>query len=163
MDHVVIRKLEHLTGSRRAPSVDFAVEMRERPGPAHKNGAFPDDVVWVQLRGGLLVAKARVSLCWIGEYSSVAEIRTRTRGSQLHDLAPFWAGRPRYGYAALARLEQETWIDPTWAGARTYGYEWVLLEDAKKRSSWLDPRPPPRSREDLAGAFREWLGRAGAG
>jgi hypothetical protein len=161
MDHVVIRKLEHLTGTPRAPSVSFAVEMRERPGPAHKHGAFPDDVVWVQLRGGLLVARARVALCWIGEYSSVAEIRSRTKGSRLYDVVQFWAGRPRYGYAALARLERETWIDPMWAGARTYGYEWVLLDDAGKRSSWLDPKPPPRSKEDLKGAFRRWLAQVG--
>src|SRR5438270_168503 len=34
VDHVVIRKLEHLTGSSSAPAVSFAVETRDRPGPA---------------------------------------------------------------------------------------------------------------------------------
>ena len=67
MDHVLVRKLEHLTGSRRAPALGYAVETRDRPGPVHKHGAFPGDIVWVQLRGGLLVAKARVKLCWVGE------------------------------------------------------------------------------------------------
>lgn len=156
MDHVVIRKLEHLTGSSRSPQVSFAVETRERPGPAHKNGAFPDDAVWVQLRGGLMVAKARVQLCWIGEYSSVGEVRNRTRGSALYDLTAFWAGRPKYGFAAVASLQHERWIDPYWAGPRSYGYEWVLLEDAKKTAGWLDEKPPPRSKDDLKEQFEAW-------
>jgi hypothetical protein len=157
VDHVIVRKLEHLTGSARAPALGYAVEMRERPGPAYKHGAFPADVVWVQLRGGLMVARARIRLCWIGEYSSVPEIRVRTRGSQVHDVAPFWAGRPHYGYAAVAEMENEAWIDPYWAGPRTYGYEWVLLDDAKKRGSWLDPKGPPRTQDDLLARVRAWL------
>ena len=157
MDHVLVRRLEHLTGSRRTPALGYAVEMRDRPGPVYKHGAFPDDGVWVQLRGGLLVAKASVRLCWVGEYSSVGEVRARTRGSKLHDVAPFWSGRPRYGYAAVASLEGETWIEPYWGGPRTYGYEWVLLEDAKKRASWLDANPPPRTKDDLAQRFHSWV------
>ena len=60
MDHVLIRKLEHLTGNAAGPTTSYAVETRDRPGPAHKGGAFPDDVVWIKLHGGLMVAKARV-------------------------------------------------------------------------------------------------------
>jgi hypothetical protein len=156
MDHVVVRKLEHLTGSGKTPALGYAVEMRERPGPVFKHGAFPGDVVWIQLRGGLLIAKARIRLCWIGEYSSVPEIRVRTKGSQLHDVAGFWSGRPRYGYAAVASLENEVWMEPQWAGPRTYSYEWVLLDDAKKRAAWLDPKAPPRGQQDLAGQMRAW-------
>ncbi len=155
MDHVVIRKLEHLTKSAASPALGFAVETRDRPGPAHKNGAFPNDTVWVQLHGGLMVAKARIQLCWIGEYSHINEIRGRTRGSALHDLLGFWSGRPRYGYAAVASLQHEAWVEPFWAGPRTYGYEWVLLDD-KKRAGWLEKKAPPRSADDLAAAFAEW-------
>lgn len=156
MDHVVIRKLEHLQGNSRSPQVSFAVETRDRPGPAHKNGAFPNDGVFVQLHGGLIVAKALIELCWIGEYSSIGEVRARTRGSALHDLTAFWAGRPKYGYAAVASLTHERWVDPFWAGPRTYGYEWVLLDDDKKRKSWLDEKPPPRAKDDLMKAFEQW-------
>jgi hypothetical protein len=157
MDHVLVRRLEHLAGSRRGPGLGYAVETRDRPGPVHKHGAFPGDIVWVQLRGGLLVAKARVKLCWVGEYSSIAEIRARTRDSAISDITSFWAGRPRYGYAAVAALDNESWIEPHWAGPRTYGYEWVLLDDDKKRSTWLDAKGPPRSADDLSQRFREWL------
>ncbi|HLF69777.1 MAG TPA: hypothetical protein VI541_02340, partial [Actinomycetota bacterium] len=66
MEHVLIRKLDHLTGSATSPRLGFAVEARDRPGPAHKNGAFEGDVVWVQLHGGLFVARAKVKICWIG-------------------------------------------------------------------------------------------------
>jgi hypothetical protein len=163
VDHVVVRRLEHLTGSNKSPALGYAVEMRERPGPIYKHGAFPGDVVWVQLRGGLLVAKARIRLCWVGEYSTVPEIRVRTRGSQLHDVPGFWSGRPRYGYAAVAELENEAWMDPLWAGPRTYGYDWVLLDDARKMASWLDPKPPPRSKEDLPDRFRQWRAEHDAG
>ena len=156
MDHVVIRRLEHLGGTSRTPQVSYAVETRDRPGPAHKNGAFPNDGVWVQLRGGLMVAKARIELCWIGEYSSIGEVRARTKGSALYDLTAFWAGRPKYGYAAIASLQHERWIDPFWGGPRTYGYEWVLLEDDKKRRAWLDEKPPPRSKDDLMEGFQTW-------
>src|SRR5918996_890538 len=104
MDHVVIRKIEHLTGSANAPALSYAVETRERPGPAHKNGAFPDAPVWIQVHGGVYVARAKIRLCWIGEYSNIREVRNRTKGSPLHGVDAFWAGRPRYGYAAVASL-----------------------------------------------------------
>ena len=156
MEHVVIRKLEHLTGNATAPRLVFAVEIRDRKGPAHKEGAYPEDTVWIQLHGGLFVAKARVKIAWIGEYSNVQEIRGRTKGAPIYEVDDFWARRPRFGYAAVAQLHHEQWIEPFWAGPRTYGYEWVLLEDAKKHSSWLDPKEPPRGGEDLAAKFSSW-------
>jgi hypothetical protein len=156
MEHVVIRKLEHLTRKGSHPSIDFAIETRDRPGPAHKNGAFPDDRVWLQLRGGLFVAKARVDICWVGEYSSIGEIRARAEGSALHGIEDFWRGRPRFGYAAVARLTHDSWVEPFWAGPRTYGYEWVVLETDSKLKSWLEPKEPPRSQDDLQTAFEAW-------
>jgi hypothetical protein len=153
MDHVIIRDLEHLAGSYRAPKLGYAIEMRERPGPAHKTGAFPNDVVWIQLKGGLMVARARVELGWVGEYSSIAEIRRRTKGSPLFDMTTFWKGRPKYGYAAVAELRQEAWLDPYWAGPRSYGYEWVLIDNDKKRATWLERKDPPRGGEDLRDRF----------
>jgi hypothetical protein len=157
MDHVLIRPLQFLTGSRAAPSLRFGVEVRDRPGPLHKQGAFEDDRVWVQLEGGLMVARAVVRICWVGEYSEVESVRARTRGSALHDLDGFWRGRPRYGYAGVAELTAERWVDPFWAGPRTYGYEWVRLETEAKERSWLDPKSPPRGGEGLADRFASWL------
>jgi hypothetical protein len=158
VEYVLIRKLEHLGGTRAAPSLGFAVEIRDRPGPVYKEGTSPDDVVWVQLHGGLLVARARIRLGWVGEYSNVAQVRDRTRPHpELHRREEFWRGRPRYGYAAVASLEHERWVEPFWAGPRSYGYEWVVLESEKKRRSWLEPKPPPRGGEGLLQEFREWL------
>jgi hypothetical protein len=157
MDHVVVRPLELLTGTAAAPSVGFAVETRDRPGPAYKEGTSPDDGVWVQLHGGLFVARARIELGWVGEYSRIDQVRDRTRAHQeLYGLEPFWQGRPRYGYAAVARLRHERWVEPFWAGPRTYGYEWVVLENEKKRASWLEPKPPPRDGEGLLERFLGW-------
>lgn len=157
VQHVVIRKLEHLTGTSRAPSLGYAVETRDRAGPAHKLGAGPGETVWLQLHGGLIVAKARVGLCWVGEYSFPEEIRRRTAGSEVHDLEDFWRGRPRGGYAAVASLTQDSWVEPFWAGPRTYGYEWVVLENEKKLSTWTDTRDGPRGGDALERSFREWL------
>jgi hypothetical protein len=157
VEHVLIRKLEHLTGSADRPDLRFGVEVRDRPGPLHKHGAFEDDTVWIQLHGGLIVGRAAVRITWIGEYSDVRQVRARTAGSPIHDLEGFWTGRARYGYAGVATLAREQWVEPVWAGPRTYGYEWVRLEDDKKRASWLDPRPPPRGGEGLLGAFRDWI------
>jgi hypothetical protein len=159
MDHVLIRKLEHLTGTSSAPALGFGVEIRDRPGPLHKTGAFPDDRVWVQLHGGLFVARALVRICWVGEYSRVDDVRGRTRGSSIHELDAFWKGRPRYGYAGVAELRREEWIEPFWAGPRTYGYEWILLDDDKKPATWLEKREPPRGGESLLAAFRSWKAR----
>ena len=39
MEHVLVRKLEHLTGSKEAPSLGFAVEARDSAGPAYKEGS----------------------------------------------------------------------------------------------------------------------------
>lgn len=156
MDHVVIRRLEHLTGGARRPELGYAIEIRDRPGPAHKSGAFENEVVWVQLYGGLFVAKARVVICWRGEFSSPKEIRMRVRDAPIHEVAEYWTRRPRFGYAAVAELKHEMWVDPFWAGPRSYGYEWVLLEHDKKHSSWLDRKEPPRSGSQLLEEFRAW-------
>ena len=156
----MIRRLGHLAGNAQAPALRYGIETRDRPGPLHKQGAFQDDEVWVQLHGGLFVGRARIRLAWIGEYSNVSEVRARTRGSSLHDVDGFWTGRPRYGYAAVASLQGERWLpEPFWAGPRTYGYEWIRLEDPKKRGSWLEPKDPPRGGEGLLIEFRRWLDR----
>jgi hypothetical protein len=160
VQHVVIRKLEHLTGSSERPTLGYMVETRDRPGPAFKTGTSPGEDVWIQLHGGLFVAKARIKLGWVGEFSGIDGIRARTSGSAIQDLDEFWKGRPRFGYAVVAGLEAEKWIEPFWAGPRTYAYEWVVLEDDKKRSSWLDPKEPPRSKVSLLESFRAWLARA---
>lgn len=157
MEHVVVRRLEHLTGAAAAPRIGFAVETRDRKGPAHKNGAFEGDVVHVQLHGGLLVARAVVKIGWIGEYYGVDEVRARTAGP-IRELDAFWTGRPRVGYAAVAELVQERWLPaPLWAGPRSYGYEWVVLEDDAKRASWLDVKEPPRGGQGLLADFESWL------
>lgn len=155
MEHVVVRRLEHLTVAADRPDLGFTVETRDRPGPAHKSGAGPDEDVWVQLHGGLFVARAAIKLAWIGEYSSIAEVRARTKGSALHDLDAYWQGRPRFGYAAIASLQREKWIDPFWAGPRSYAYEWILLENDKKRASWLDEREAPRGGDTVRRGFDE--------
>jgi hypothetical protein len=158
VDHVLIRRLEHLAGSPSSPALRFGVEVRDRPGPLHKLGAYPDEGVWVQLHGGLFVARAVVRITWIGEYDDVRQVRERTRGSALYDLDGFWSHRPRYGYAGVVALEREAWVEPFWAGPRTYGYEWVRLESEAKRSSWLDLKPAPRRGEALLNRFRPWRG-----
>jgi hypothetical protein len=158
VEFVVVRKLEHLSGSRDAPSLGFAVETRDRPGPVYKEGTSPDDVVWIQLHGGLFVGRARIRLGWVGEYSRIQQVRERTGAHPaLHGLEAFWQGRPRYGYAAVASLHHEGWVEPFWAGPRTYGYEWIVLENTKKRDSWLEEKQPPRGGEGLLREFRAWL------
>jgi len=158
MDHVVVRKLEHLTGTASSPRLSYAIETRDRKGPAHKAGAFDRDVVHVQLHGGLFVARAMVRISWIGEYSRIDEIRRRTEGAPIHDVDDFWQGRPRVGYAAVAELVQEHWLPaPFWAGPRTYGYVWVVLDDDATRKWWLEEKAPPRGGEGLRSAFQSWL------
>lgn len=157
MDHVLIRKVEHLTGSKGSPNLGYAIEIRDRKGPAHKVGAFENDVVWIQLHGGLLVAKAKVEICWIGEYSRVDDIRKRVAGTPIYDVENFWEGRPRSGYAAVAELKNEQWIPPYWAGPRTYAYEWVVCESEAKRQSWIEKKDPPRGGEELRRDFDRWL------
>jgi hypothetical protein len=158
MEHVVIRRLDHVTGSPARPALGYAIETRDRPGPAHKTGAFPGDPVWIQLAGGLVVATAAIELCWIGEFSDIREVRARVGDSPIGSLGPFWKGRPRCGYAAVAGLTREKWIEPFWAGPRNYAYEWVLLEDDKKRRAWLEPKPPPRTKSTLAEDFKRKFG-----
>ena len=155
-EHVSIRKLEHSTGSAAAPRWGYAVETRASAGPAFKNGAFQDDIVWLKLHGGLVVGKARIKISWVGEYSSIAEVRDRTRGTELHGVESFWAGRDRSGYAALGELVGERWIEPRWEGPRTYGYEWVLLDGDKKKTTWTEPKPEPRGGAELLEGFLAW-------
>src|SRR5688572_7688147 len=150
-EHVVIRALEHMTGSSERPSLRYAIETRDRPGPAFKEGVYSDDVVWVQLRGGLFVAKATVKIAWKGEYSRIDEIRRRAPDAAMPE--SFWTGRPRAGYAIVAQLQAERWIEPFWAGPRTYQYEWIVLESDAKRTSWLDQKEAPRGGEGLKGDF----------
>jgi len=160
VEHVIIRKLEHLTGTADRPTLGYAIEARERPGPAFKTGTSPEEAVWVQLHGGLFVAKAKIQLGWVAEFGGIDSVRARTRGSEIHELDEFWKGRPRLGYAVVASLQHEKWIEPFWAGPRTYAYEWVVMDDEKKRASWLEPKEPPRGGAGLLEQFRSWLARA---
>lgn len=150
-EHVAIRKLPDVRGTEDRPALRYALETRDRPGPGYKAGVYSEDVVWIQLHGGLFIAKARVKIAWRGEYSRIDEIRSRVPDFEAGDV--FWTGRPRAGYAIVATLEHERWIEPYWAGPRTYGYEWIVLEDDRKRSSWLDEKPPPRGGEQLREEF----------
>jgi hypothetical protein len=112
-------------------------------------------VVWIKLHGGLVVGKATIQIAWVGEYSSLNEIRQRTEGSAVRAMDGFWTGRPKVGYAVVAELRDERWVDPHWAGPRTYGYEWVVLDD-KKRTSWLETKPPPKGGAELVERFLSW-------
>lgn len=150
-EHVQVRALEHLAGSEERPSLRVAVEARDRPGPAYKAGVYSDDVVWVQLGGGLFVARGEVRIAWRGEYSRLDELRERLRDVPFPD--GFWAGRPRAGYAVVADLHRERWIEPFWAGPRTYGYEWIVLDEEEKRKAWLEQKGPPRGGEALRERF----------
>ena len=103
-----------------------------------------------------MVGKARIKISWVGEYSSISEVRARTRGSLLHDVASFWDGRDKSGYAALGELVGERWIEPRWEGPRTYGYEWVLLDSDKKKAAWTEPKSAPRGGDELLDRFLAW-------
>ena len=155
-DHVLIRKLEHLAGNDRTPALRYAVETRESAGPAFKNGAFPGDVVWIKLHGGLVVGKAQIKIAWVGEYSSLREIQARTPGSAIQGNASFWAGRPKFGYAVVGELQNERWLEPKWQGPRTYGYEWVVIDSDKKSESWFEDKPAPRGGAELLERFLNW-------
>ena len=153
-DHIVIRKLEHLAQTERGPALRYAIETRDTAGPAFKNGAFAGDVVWIKLHGGLMIGKAEIEIAWVGEYSSLREIQARTPGIQAD--ASFWGGRPRFGYAVVAKLQNERWTEPKWQGPRTYGYEWVVMDSDKKVTTWFEDKPPPRGGEDLLQRFLQW-------
>jgi len=155
-DHVLIRKLEHLAGNERAPALRYAVETRASAGPAYKTGAFPGDIVWLKLHGGLVVGKAQIKIAWVGEYSALREIQARTPGSGIQNNPSFWAGRPKFGYAVVGELQNERWLEPVWQGPRTYGYEWVVIDSEKKQASWFEEKPPPRGGADLLQSFLDW-------
>ena len=157
--HVLIRKLEHMTGSASAPALRYAIETRSSAGPAYKTGAFPGEQVQIKLHGGLVVATAQIEIAWVGEFSSRNEIRSRTRDAPIHDIESFWSGRPKVGYAVVAKLTHERWVEPHWQGPRTYGYEWVVLDNDKKRATWLEDKPPPRGGEELMRSFIAWRDR----
>lgn len=155
-EQVLIRKLEHLTGSESAPRLGYAIETRASAGPVHKKGSFPDDPVSLRLHGGLVIGKARIKIAWVGEYSSVSEIRGRTVGAPIYDIADFWKGRPKAGYAAVGELAFERWVEPYWAGPRTYGYEWILLDSDKKQATWNEEKPAPKGGSELLDRFERW-------
>lgn len=157
-DHIVIRKLEHLARTDRGPALGYAVETRATAGPAFKNGAFAGDMMWIKLHGGLMIGKAEIKIAWVGEYSSLREIQARTTGSAIQSNASFWAGRPKFGYAVVAELQNERWLEPKWQGPRTYGYEWVVMDSDKKTKSWFEGKPPPRGGDELLREFLDWRG-----
>jgi hypothetical protein len=117
-------------------------------------------VVWIKLHGGLVVGRAEVKLAWVGEFSDIREIRRRTGGAAIQRMGSFWQGRPRVGYAVVAELMNERWIEPVWQGPRTYAYEWVVLDD-KKRAGWLQEKAPPRDGSELLKKFLQWRKNAG--
>lgn len=158
MDHVVILQPEHLGARDGRPNVTVAVEARDRPGPAYKAGVGAGDTVWIRM-GPLMVAKATVRIAWHGEFAMPGELRARTKGTELHGLESYWAGKPKIGYAVVAQLQNARFLpEPKLAGPRTYGYDWIVLENDKKTDTWLDMRPPEPKDADLVAKFRELSG-----
>jgi len=155
VDHVVIMQPEHLQARDGRPRVTVAVEARDRPGPAFKQGVYPDDVVWIRM-GPLLVARATVKIAWKGEYAFIRELRDRTKGSELQHDDDFWQGKPKIGYAVVATLQNARFLpEPALAGPRTYGYDWVVVENDRKRETWLTKRPPEPKDAPLVERFNE--------
>lgn len=155
MDHVVILAPELVSSLGGRPNVPVALEARDRPGPAYKEGVYADDVVWIRM-GPLLVAKASVKIAWKGEYAMLRELRERTKGSVLHASDSFWAGKPKVGYAVVAQLKNQRFLpEAKLAGPRTYGYDWIVLENERKRETWLETRPPEEKDRDLVKRFKE--------
>lgn len=149
---------EHVSARDGRPAMTVAVEARDRPGPAYKHGVFPDDVVWIRM-GPLLVAKATVRIAWKGEYAFLRELQQRTRGTELEGLASFWQRKPKIGYAVVATLTDARFVrEPALAGPRSYGYDWIVLENERKRETWLDLRPPEPKDAELVSRFRTLAG-----
>jgi len=154
VDHVVIRKLEHLTGSSGAPAVSFAVETRDRPGPAHKGGAFEGDVVYTQLHGGLIVARAKVRIGYVMEYSNIQEVRARTRGSALHGVADFWSCAPREQRDRLREIGRDPEV-------RTDAGQDLVDREGPHRSVELGRSPPVVALQRVITEIEEASVRAG--
>lgn len=149
---------EQVSATNGRPNVTMAVEARDRPGPAYKQGVFPEDVVWIRM-GALLVAKASVRIAWKGEYALLRELRERTKGTGLYGADSFWAGKPKIGYAIVAHLKDQRFLpEARLAGPRTYGYDWIVLENERKRDTWLETRPPEDKDRELVRRFRELAG-----
>lgn len=158
VDHVVIFAPEHLAARDGRPKITVAIEARDRPGPAYKHGVYDGDVVWIRM-GPLLVAKAAVAIAWHGEYAVLRELRDRTKGTELYGLDSFWTGKPKVGYAVVAQLEHARFLaEAKLAGPRTYGYEWIVLENDRKRDTWLTPRSPEDKDATVVRRFRELAG-----
>ncbi len=152
---MVILQPDELRAREGRPLVSVAVEARDRPGPAFKQGVFPDDTVWIRM-GPLLVARATVKIAWKGEYAFLREVRDRTKGSELYDQEAFWQRKPKIGYAVVAQLREARFLpEATLAGPRSYGYDWIVLESESKQDTWLRKRPPEPKDADLVRRFRE--------
>jgi hypothetical protein len=157
VQHVVIFQPEHLSARDGRPRVSVAVEARDRPGPAFKHGVASDDVVWIRM-GPLLVAKAVVDIAYHFEYAMLKELRERTKGTELYGLEGFWAGKPKVGYAVVAKLRGARFVpEAKLAGPRTYGYDWIVLENERKEDTWLDERAPEPKDAQLVSRFRAML------
>lgn len=155
MDHVVIFEPHHFKSVKGRPDLTVAVEARDRPGPAFKEGVFPDDTVWFRM-GPLLVAKATVKIAWKGEYAFIRELRKRTEETELANDEAWWLRRPKIGYAVVAQLTQARYLSSAkLGGPRSYGYDWIVLDSESKRKTWLNLREPEPKDADLLRRFRE--------
>ena len=158
VDHVVILDPDLVTARDGRPRISVAIEARDRPGPAYKEGVYSDDVVWIRM-GPLLVAKAKVKIAWKGEYAFVRELQERTKGTELDGADAFWARKPKIGYAIVAQLKDVFFLkEPALAGPRTYGYDWIVLENEKKQETWLTRKPPEAKDAALVRKYKELSG-----
>lgn len=115
MEHVVIRRLEFVAGTREKPEVGVFVQSHKSHRPLNEEKISPNDIVWMKWVEGPLVAKSKILSYHSGEIknSNINEARELTKGTKLFGLDKYWkslAEKENCFYTVI-RLRDEEWLE----------------------------------------------------
>ncbi|MCK4456272.1 MAG: hypothetical protein KAW39_00875 [Thermoplasmata archaeon] len=142
LEHVVIRRVEFVAGTKEEPEASVYVQANRKKPPLKTDLFRVGQVVWMKWSGGPIVARSRI-LSWqsgtvVG--GDVSEVRDKTKGTGLHDKKRFWEFLADKGYFhfTVVRLTDEELLEtPIHSTARSFGSSWIYLRNQRDKKRWL--------------------------
>jgi hypothetical protein len=138
MDHVVIRRVEYVSGTRDRPEIGIFTQAHQTRHPVPWGQITVGDTVWMKWSRGPIVARATVQGFRQIQACSPDRLRQIVTGCKLYDLKDYWVSLPPAFSAVVIWLDDERWLDsPVFPSARSRGESWVPLKTSELREAWL--------------------------
>jgi hypothetical protein len=139
MDHVVIRRVEYVSGTRDRPEIGIFTQAHQTRHPVPWGQITVGDTVWMKWSRGPIVARATVQGFRQIQACSPDRLRQIVTGCKLYDLKDYWVSLPPAFSAVVIWLDDERWLDsPVFSQRQEPWRKLGAIEDLRTSRSMAD-------------------------